>query len=67
MGTEAYRGGGANQKFSNKSVEPGAHPEFDKGTQLGNPIQQIGGLIKAIKSRFNGSGSHTSPSTKRYK
>lgn len=45
-------------------IVPGAHPEFEKGTEIGNPIKQIGGAIKAITQRLNKTGSAKSPSTR---
>jgi hypothetical protein len=58
MNQAAAEGGG---------IRSGAHPEMAQGTKLGNPFQQIGNAIQAIKQRLNPNGSHLSPSTKKYR
>lgn len=29
-------------------ISPGAHPEYEKGPQLGNPVKQVGDLWKKM-------------------
>lgn len=44
-------------------IQAGSHPEFEQAT----PLEKVGAFVKGVVAKFNGSGSHTSPSTKRYK
>lgn len=44
---EKYRGGGANQKFSNKGVVPGANKKYENlPTGFANPVTVIKDLMK---------------------
>lgn len=32
-------------------IQPGAHPEYEKGPTIGNPITQIKGLIRRLRQK----------------
>lgn len=52
----AAKGGGG--------IAAGAHPEFETPAPVGNPIKQIGGLIKRLTGRRGGPASPSTTSSR---